>query len=236
MKLTGLFIIVVFISMSCSDFYYYPAAHNVPHFTARNQKDINVVVLPSVQYLQGGYSFTDNLVGIVNIKNYSSLESNKDRYEKDFLVETGLGYYSQESEKTTTEIIAIAGYGRLKFKDWNSTDGPFYAKEFSTHNSKFAIQPSISTRWKWGQAILSAKFSNVNFHNHHGRMLNDTLRYESILSEKTSFFYLEPATTFRFGYGWARFQIQMQMSVPLQEKNISSFPALLTAGFNFRFK
>jgi hypothetical protein len=236
MKQTPLLLIVVFISISCTDIYYRPSAHNVPHFTGRNQKDINAVILPSVQYLQGGYSFTDNILGIVNIKNYSSLESNKDWYNKDFLVETGIGYYSQESEKTTTEIFAIAGYGRLKFRDSNSTEGPFYEKEFSTHNSKFAIQPSISTRWKWGQAILSAKLSNVNFHNSQGRMLNDTLTYQSILTEKTSFFYIEPAITFRFGSGWARFQLQMQMSLPLQEKNISSFPAHLTTGFNFRFQ
>lgn len=236
MKRTGLFLILVLILMSCSDFYHYPSAHNVPHFTGRKQKDINAVILPSVQYLQGGYSFTDNIFGVVSIKNYSSLESNKDRYNKEFLIETGVGYYSQENVKTTSEILASAGFGKLKFRDWNSTDGPSYAKEFSTYNSKFALQPSISTRWKWGQAILSSKLSNINFHKHEGRMLNDTLMFKSILLEKTSFFYLEPATTFRFGSGWARFQLQMQVSLPLGEKNVASFPAHLTAGFNFRFE
>jgi hypothetical protein len=236
MHQTRLLLIVVLISMSCTDIYHRPAAHNVPHFTGRNQKDINAVILPSVQYLQGGYSFTDNILGIINFKNYSLLESNKEWYNKELFVETGIGYYSQENEKTTTEIIATAGYGRLKFRDWNSTDGPSYAKEFSTYNSKFALQPSISTRWKWGQAILSSKLSNINFHKHEGRMLNDTLMFKSILLEKTSFFYLEPATTFRFGSGWARFQLQMQVSLPLGEKNVASFPAHLTAGFNFRFE
>lgn len=224
-----LFVLLITLN-SCTDFYVYPTAHNVPHFKEKGEKDITVNISPLSQTLHTAYSLNDKFAVMLNLKNYSEKSDRK----RELYGEAGFGYYKRTDEKTSYEVFVLGGFGNYRFSGWNSTDGPSGDKRFNTKNLKFAIQPSIGTHWKWGEAILSSKISMVNFYDFKGIMTDET-PFKSILSEKTNFFYFEPAATLKLGSGPIRFQLQAQRSFPLFGKSISSFPILGVAGLNVRF-
>jgi hypothetical protein len=217
MKTLSFAIVIIFLLSSCSKVMYIPNSLNVPLFNEKKEFKANIsindyqvayAVTNHIGLMANGYvrssSFSDGSVSSSNL-NYSSTRN---------LLEGGIGYFKPISEGFVYETYFGGGIGNLTYNglEYGGTSGVDY--KYSANFNRLFIQPSIGFTndiidVSFSARIVRLAFNNIKTENYTPQMLID----EQINDlDKTNFFFIEPALTFRIGYKWGKFQTQIAYS------------------------
>lgn len=225
-KLNLLVIIGLSLLSSCKVLYI-PNMVNSPLLKEKGEAKINL----NTNNLQASYAVTDNVGLMVNgyyNKNDWNITSGSlvNEYQsKRFLVEGGAGYFKSLGEKGVFEAYAGAGYGTLNY-NYKLLDNGIEAEynRWASNNLKLFIQPVIGTTgekfdFSFFTRFVGLKFSNVDTINYTPAELD----FEGLSNvEKTTWMFLEPGVSIRFGTPLIKLQLQTLYSYKLNPEPLNS--------------
>jgi hypothetical protein len=227
---------------SCNKHIYVPNMVNAP--LLKERYEFKGAITPT--NLQGAFAVTDNIAIMANGQyvygfNYKDTDPDNNNNNDDFLVddntrggviEGAVGFFKPLDRRQRMVFDVYAGYGGGSFKTISSNYSPDNGGNKSdyvlrNHFSKVFIQPSIGFVHPVIEAAFTSRFSLVNFYNSSmgpRAFENDDNGRENFMhiNSKPVPFY-EPAFTFRVGYKYVKFQMQLQFSVPLNDENYSNY-------------
>ncbi|HEY8916255.1 MAG TPA: hypothetical protein VIM87_07430 [Chitinophaga sp.] len=216
---------------ACNKHIYVPNTVNAP--LLKEQYEFKGSVSPT--NYQAAFAITNHIAVMANgqyvFRPFGNNNDNDDvfvdRYAKGGLFEGGIGFFSPLDVKKRMVFDVYTGLGSGSFKTLDAA----YHDEGNTgnvndyllrsHFSKFFVQPSIGFVHPAIETAFSSRFSVVNFYNMYlgnKAFENDNERRDAFgqISQKTRFF-MEPAFTFRAGYKYVKFQMQLSFAVPLSD-------------------
>lgn len=240
---TIVFTIILVCILSGCKVMYIPNAINVPLFNQKNEFKANI----GINDFQAAYAVTNNIGlmanGYVKTSNFSdgSGSTGLNYSTSRNLFEGGIGYYKPLSEGFVFETYVGGGAGSLTFNgnDGSTSSGTSY--KYSTNFNRFFIQPSIGYTHDIVDVAFSIRVARLGFNgvstDYTSQMLIDNQINDL---DKTNFFFMEPALTFRVGYKWGKFQTQILYSnkVNAEPLNYQKFCFNLSLHINIspRFK
>lgn len=183
----------------------------------------NIAIMANGQYV---YDFG------INIDDEDSDDLFIDDNTRGGVIEGAVGFFKPLDLKKRMVFDVYAGYGNGSFKtlaeSYNSGVGTTVNDYLlRSHFNKFFIQPGIGFAHPAIEAAFTSRFSIVRFYNlYAGNKAFENepdrrLNYLSI-STKTLPFY-EPAFTFRAGYKYVKFQMQLMFSLLLNDNTYGGY-------------
>lgn len=155
---------------------------------------------------------------------------------KGYLLEGAVGYFSYSNDLDVVfETYAGLGFGNSNFsyeaRDVNSNP---VKQTFNSNGVKYFIQPDIGFKTKYFDWALGTRFTGIEYlnptiTNAKANIPND--RYSSVGA--TTYFFLEPAVTLRFGYKHIKFQVQYCHSMKLNNSPLYYTDYMVNAGLFF---
>ncbi|NVO02342.1 MAG: hypothetical protein HXX09_06525 [Bacteroidetes bacterium] len=224
--LVNLLLLIAFISIySCAPLYA-PNAINVPLFSEKGEIQANISGGRNGYDLMTAYSITDHLAVMLNGQYQNRTRENVNVSTKDYrqrtFGEAGFGYYMKLNEKTRFEAFGGGGLGNAASYVENGLTDVRANGEYS----RFFIQPSIGKTSDIFDVAFSLRFGYVNLYNFNKE-------YQDL--HFTPYTYLiEPMTTFRIGYKYVKFFIQVGASFHTEPHFYSSniVPIVFNFGLN----
>ncbi|WP_143307539.1 hypothetical protein [Chitinophaga vietnamensis] len=227
----GLLLLAAGIS-SCSKHIYVPNTANVP--LLKEKYEFKGSISPT--NLQTAFALTNNIAIMANGQyvyryNFDKGSNNNndlflDNDTRGGVIEGAVGYFKPLDAKKRMVLDVFAGYGgggfRTLDKNYSTTAGAVENDYLlRNHFSKVFIQPSIGFVHPVFEAAFTSRFSFVNFYNMYigpKAFQNDAASKENFsrINDKPVAFY-EPAFTFRAGYKYVKFQMQVLFSVVMDD-------------------
>lgn len=245
--------------------FYVPSAVNAP--LLKEQHDVRGLV--SLNSAQIAYAPTDHFGVMVNgqfvynrdwyyggaddYRDYSGDEDLVDRDVRGGTVEMGAGYFTTLDSKKRAVFEIYGGVGTGKFRTLDDNyyqlmDDNVSKKDFaiSTRLTKFFVQPSIGLSHKVIDVAFTPRFTLARFHSmsYGARALeNEPGRMADVRSLENSWIpFMEPTVTFRVGYKYIKYSMQLTISQALRdeyysETNVSDYfqRAAFNVGASFNF-
>ncbi|CAL1520490.1 hypothetical protein [Chitinophaga sp. MM2321] len=217
---------------SCNKHIYVPNTVNAPLLKEKHEFKGSI----SPTNLQAAFAITDNIAIMANgqyVYRFKFADDNNndndvfvDNNTRGGVVEGAVGFFKPLDPKKRMVFDVYAGFGAGHFKTLasqsNSTTGT-NVNDYLLKNqfSKVFIQPSIGFVHPVFEAAFTSRFSLLNFYNTYlgsKAFENDATGKENFMriSDKPVAFY-EPGFTFRVGYKYVKFQMQLLVSVPLND-------------------
>ncbi|MCW3468046.1 hypothetical protein [Chitinophaga nivalis] len=223
--------------VSCNRHIYVPNTVNVPLLKEKHEFKASI----SPTNLQTAFALTDNLAIMANGQyvyrfDFSDRSDEQglfvDNQTRGGVVEGAIGFFKPFGPKKQMVFDAFAGYGMGSFKTFtiDKNDNPdANANDYLLKNrfSKVFIQPSIGFVHPVVEAAFSSRFSMLNFYNNTigpKAFENDATGKSNFqhINSQSNFFY-EPAFTFRVGYKYVKFQLQLQASIPITNSDYREY-------------
>lgn len=228
--LSGAFIFLSLIFLSCSHKYYAPNSANVPLFKHKGESRLfasySVGEEISGAEIQGATAIGKH-VGI--IFNTAFLGAGKSG--NGFIIEGGAGYYKALSNKIVFETYGGVGFGGAKnnYSEVSSSKVGF---------TKCFIQPSIGFRSKYFDVGLVTKVSGLFMHvrNYTGVPESYDLNDINFIKANPDWFLLEPSVFFRFGVDPVKAQLQIITSASTNGKQLNQEETIISLGLFFSIK
>ncbi|MBC7384062.1 MAG: hypothetical protein H7296_13940 [Bacteroidia bacterium] len=234
-----LFMGIVLLLSGCKGIYE-PNVVNMPLLEEKREYTVTV----SHKNIQVAYALKNHLAVMGNAF-YTNIPTNTEiGYQelgeggKGILVEGAVGYFNYYPDLDITfETYAGLGYGHSNFS-YNSRDnnGNLVPQTFNSNGFKYFIQPDIGFKTKYFDWALGTRFSAIEYlnptiTNAKANIPND--RYSSVGT--TTYIFLEPALTLRFGFRRIKLQVQYIHSMKLNNSPLYYTDYSLNAGLFFNF-
>jgi len=215
---------------------YVPNVINVPLLSRKNEVRASI----NANNLQGSFAATDHIGVIVNGQYQSdsaSSESTSAQTGSGGLVETGVGYFAPITSSLHAEIYGGAGYGHVRHKNWETTNGVRRDYRYSVSGAKFFLQPSVGFISDWFDIALSTRLvalrpfgaSSENYPE--AQLRNDKL----FALDERLWGFVEPAVTIRAGYKMVKVFLQYGGSFKLNDAAISRDEKFVNIGLTGNF-
>jgi hypothetical protein len=148
------------------------------------------------------------------------------------VIEGAIGFFKPLDPKKRMVFDVYAGYGNGSFKTLadgyeSSTTPPGNDYLLRTHFNKYFIQPGIGLSHPVIEAAFTSRFSLMKFYNLYAgpQAFKDDpdrkINYMSIGNKVLPFY--EPAFTFRVGYRYVKFQMQLMFSVLMSDQTYGGY-------------
>ena len=235
-KLIGCYTILIQLS-GCQSIFYTPNAQNVPLFTEKKEANISGALQIS-NYSTGvdiqiAASVTNHIGLIFNFNHWAGswegtefLISGNKFYgsHKCNFGEMGVGYYLPIKNKFVFETYGGIGIGKVV----NEND---LSQDTKIKYNRYFLQPAIGFYHKNIKLIFSTRFCGLDFRDIYYSGSNYNLDEEIIYAENNPFsFLIEPAFTFRGGWKYFKFQIQVGRSFIVNNPYLNYDPLNLNLG------
>ncbi|KAA2241278.1 hypothetical protein F0L74_15310 [Chitinophaga agrisoli] len=156
-----------------------------------------------------------------------------DQYVRGGLFEGAVGFFQPLDSRKRMVFDTYAGFGAGSFKTLDvafndeSATGNNNDYLLRAHFSKVFIQPSIGFVHPAIEAAFSSRISMLNFYDQYlGNKVFETnpdRRDNFMRVGSKSRFFFEPAFTFRAGYKYVKFQMQLSFAVPMEDETYSGY-------------
>jgi hypothetical protein len=215
---------------ACNQHIYVPNTVNEP--LLKEKHEFKGSVSPS--NFQAAFAVTDNIGIMANgqyVYNYDfdnddEADSFFDENTRGGVIEGAVGFFKPLDPKKRMVFDVYAGYGNGSFKtlsdDYSSsTDRSIPDYLLRTHFNKFFIQPGIGLSHPVVEAAFTSRISFLKFYSLYAgprAFENDPdkkINYMSIGNKVLPFY--EPAFTFRVGYRYVKFQMQLMFSMLMND-------------------
>jgi hypothetical protein len=222
---------VLLIFSACNSHIYVPNTVNEP--LLKEKYEFKGSVSPS--NLQASFAILNNIAimangqyvyDFVDVDDSDDDELFTDDDTRGGVIEGAVGFFKPLDPKKRMVLDVYAGYGKGSFKTlaegYNSNSGMLINDYLlRSHFNKFFIQPGIGFAHPVIEAAFTSRFSILKFHNLYAgskAFENEPDRRINYLNigAKTLPFY-EPAFTFRVGYKYVKFQMQLMFSLLLND-------------------
>lgn len=223
---TTLFILVVL--SSCTHYYYVANVQNVPLFKEKNEFRFSGTYgfgdYSSCAEVQTAYSIT-NSIGIM--ANYMSAKGGKasdnSNYGRGGYFDGAIGYYKPILEHGVFEIYGGVG-GSNQHHQYSSGFYNYYAGTSSLSFTKLFVQPSFGFTFNGIDIAASTRICSLSFHQIENQIDRQYAQadYDKLNNiSKKSYFFLEPAITFRGGWKYVKLQLQAAFTNGLNKGDLS---------------
>ncbi|UYQ91999.1 hypothetical protein MKQ68_18090 [Chitinophaga horti] len=218
---------------------YVPSAVNAP--LLKEQHDVRALV--SLNAAQIAYAPTDHLGIMVNGQfiynrdwyfgnddDFYDTTGDEDVVDRDLrggTIEFGAGYFTTFDEKKRAIFEVYAGVGTGKFRtlddDYYNHGDTVSKRDFSVSNrlTKFFVQPSIGFSHKVIDIAFTPRFTVTRFHSQTlgpRAFESDAARMAEFRSLNNTWVpFIEPTFTFRVGYKYVKYQMQLTLSQALRD-------------------
>lgn len=148
------------------------------------------------------------------------------------VIEGAIGFFQPLDTKKRMVFDVYAGYGNGSFKtltgEYDDATNPVVNDYLlRTHFNKYFIQPGIGLSHPVIEAAFTSRFSLLRFYN----LYAGPKAFEDDPDRKTNYLkigdktlpFFEPAFTFRVGYKYVKFQMQLQFSAQLNDETYSGY-------------
>lgn len=237
--ITSLSILAIAALSSCNRHIYVPNAVNAPLLKEKYEFKGNI----TPTNLQTAFAITDNIALMANgqyVYNYNFDAGNNnnddlfiDNNTRGGVIEGAVGFFKPLDLKQRMVFDVYAGYGNGRFKTldkgYDNSTTPSNTNDYllKTHFNKFFLQPSIGFVHPVIEAAFSSRFSVVKFYD----LYTGAKAFENDANRKLNFLqiqekalpFFEPAFTFRVGYKYVKFQMQLLFSVPLNDDTYNGY-------------
>jgi hypothetical protein len=222
---------------ACNQHIYVPNTVNEP--LLKEKHEFKGSVSPS--NFQTAFALTNNIAVMANGQYvYDFLDGGDDEGSdvivdsdtRGGVIEGAIGYFKPLDPKKRMVFDVYAGYGKGSFKTLadayeSSTNRVVNDYLLRTYFNKYFIQPGIGLSHPIIEAAFTSRFSLIKFNNLYAgpkAFETDTSRRANYMSigNKVLPFY-EPAFTFRVGYKYVKFQMQLMFSMPLNEEKYGGY-------------
>jgi hypothetical protein len=241
-------LIILLLFSGCSPLYYSPNTQNVPMITDQGEKCLtfaagssninNIYNNVSTLDLQSAYGLTNHLAVQLNGGFYSAEESKKgDSRGTGSIIETGLGYFSKINNNLMFECYGIFGSGKFKNKiEISKNNSTSIYQNISGSLMRFGIQPAFAYKSKSVAVALSSRMVRLEYRNVEGYLLYDGIEQVGFLKNNHSYYLIEPALSFKFGWKKTKFLFQYGRSFNLSKPDFRQGKDIISFGLNFNFK
>ncbi|MCG8411720.1 MAG: hypothetical protein MI739_10605 [Bacteroidales bacterium] len=206
MRLTLLFFVLFITIVSCSP-EYIPNMVNTPLFTEKGEFQATVASGSSNLDVQTAFAVTDHMGVMVNGSYGSEKTNDSDDFHKHIFLEGGLGYYDKIGNRGRYEVYGGYGFGKVEGFFENTLD---ISQKTDAKYNRFFIQPDIGFVSK----VLDGNFASRLV------LVQLTPQGEGYSSAKYNFF-LEPVLTSRIGFPYAKFVMQVGLSLPIGSQTLN---------------
>ena len=206
------FCLLIFIFEACAPIYV-PNVINAPLLSNKNELQASINTGTSGFDPQIAYAVTDNIGIMLNGSFKDSKSDSLEDYHKHQFGEIGIGYYKKLDENARFEVFTGFGYGKIKAY----TEFAFLNDYVNLESYRFFIQPDIGITNKIIDASFSTRFIVFN-------TINNNINYNRM--------FLEPALTFRVGYKYIKFSVQVGYSFALSSSIINYEPFIFSIGLH----
>jgi hypothetical protein len=223
---------------ACNSHIYVPNTVNEPLLKEKHEFKGSV----SLSNFQAAYALTNNIAIMANGQYVSGLRPEVDDDDDNDLfvddntrggvIEGAVGFFKPLDPKKRMVFDVYAGYGKGSFKTLagayeNPQGSPLTDYLLRTHFNKYFIQPGIGLSHPVIEAAFTSRFSILKFNSLYAgakAFENDPQRQINYMSigTKTLPFY-EPAFTFRVGYKYVKFQMQLMFSLLLDDETYGGY-------------
>ncbi len=217
---------------ACNPHIYIPNTVNEP--LLKEKHEFKGSVSPS--NFQAAFAVTDNIAVMANgqyVYNFDLDTDDNDGNELFFddnarggVIEGAVGYFKPLDPKKRMVFDVYAGYGNGSFKtltkDYESSTTPVINDYLlRTHFNKFFIQPGIGLSHPVIEAAFTSRISLLKFYS----LYAGTKAFENDPDRRINYMAIgnkvlplyEPAFTFRVGYKYVKFQMQLMFSMLLND-------------------
>lgn len=222
---------------ACNQHIYVPNTVNEP--LLKEKHEFKGSISPS--NYQAAFALTNNIAIMANGQYVYDFLNSDDDTGSDVIVDSdtrggviegAVGYFKPLDTKKRMVFDVYAGYGNGSFKtlsdDYTSSTNRVVTDYLlRTHFNKYFIQPGIGLSHPVIEAAFTSRFSLLKFYNLHAgpkAFENDSLRgvnYMSIGNKVLPLY--EPAFTFRVGYRYVKFQMQLLFSVLINDETYGGY-------------
>lgn len=223
---------------ACNSHIYVPNTVNAP--LLKEKHEFKGSISPS--NLQAAFALSNNIAIMANGQYVSGLRPDLDDNDGDDLfiddnvrggvIEGAVGFFKPLDERKRMVFDVYGGYGNGSFKtlaDGYESDPERNRNNYllRTHFNKYFIQPGIGLSHPVIEAAFTSRFSLVKFYNVYAAAKafeNDIDRRVNYLNigSKNRFLY-EPAFTFRAGYKYVKFQMQLMFSMLIEDNTYGGY-------------
>lgn len=222
------FLIFLMLGAACAPVYL-PNSRNTPLFSEKGEIAANVNLGNSID-IQTAASVTDHIGVMLNTAFLSSSrdDNGEEAYTRNFMIETGLGYYNALSKSVRFEIYGGYGLGGGSAQSWvfvNGNPNRYYSEG---NFGRLFVQPALGIYTDIFEVAFAFRYSYVNF----GRFESINMTPPYILN---SGFY-EPSLNLKFGKDPFKFVTQLGFNIPSNSGFNPNFPFFhISLGAQLRF-
>ncbi|SDG82034.1 hypothetical protein [Chitinophaga filiformis] len=222
---------------ACNQHIYVPNTVNEP--LLKEKHEFKGSVSPS--NYQAAFALTNNIAVMANgqyVYDFLDASDNEgsdvivDSDTRGGVIEGAIGYFKPLDPKKRMVFDVYAGYGRGSFKTLadayqSSTERVVNDYLLRTHFNKYFIQPGIGLSHPVIEAAFTSRISLLKFNSLYAgpkAFENDTARRVNYMSIGNKVLPLyEPAFTFRVGYKYVKFQMQLLFSLLINDERYGGY-------------
>lgn len=226
----------LFIFSSCNKHIYVPNTVNEPLLKEKHEFKGSI----SPNNYQAAFALTNNFGIMANGQYVYDLFNTRgndsdifvDNDTRGGLIEGAVGYFKPLDSKKRMVFDVYGGYGNGSFKTLSkaysaNSSRPVSEYILRTHFNKYFIQPGIGVSHPVIEAAFTSRLSMLKFYNLHAgpkAFEHDSSRLVNYMSIGNKVLPLyEPAFTFRVGYRYVKFQMQLLFSVLLNDDTYGGY-------------
>lgn len=228
----------VAILSACNQHIYVPNTVNEPLLKEKHEFKGSI----SPTNFQAAFAVSNNIAIMANGQYVYDFDIDVDDEDGDDLfvddntrggvIEGAVGFFKPLDPKKRMVFDVYAGYGNGSFKtlsdDYESTPDPSIPDYLlRTHFNKFFIQPGIGLSHPVIEAAFTSRISLLKFYSLHAGAKafennpDRRINYMSIGNKVLPLY--EPAFTFRVGYKYVKFQMQLMFSMLLNDETYGGY-------------
>jgi hypothetical protein len=226
----ALALLAVIATSGCAPKYYAPNTHNVPVLTRARDFSGVLAIGDGRGELQGAYAFTDRFAVMLNGAVFEKNDEQGDGGEGGIL-ELGAGYLVPVAERVQLGVFGLLGGGNVE-NHFPSTlsSNPGTTGVLEAKLSRFGIQPIVSVRSTYIEAIASARILGLRYSDVEGSLIFSGEDQVQMLRSQSEHTLLEPALTVRVGWETWKVQVQLGWSFNQGHAGFRQDEGHLTAG------
>lgn len=221
---------------ACSPNYYSANTQNAPMISSKGEAVVVAAGNTDQIEFQGAYGLTKSIAIQANGGWYMPDELDNGNGGSGRFGEGGIGYYKVFNDNFVFETYGIVGAGRVENHLPSTVEQyPGTTGRISANILRYGIQPGFGYKSKYFSAILSSRFSVLNYSNISGNLTFEDEDQVAYLRSNNSNFLIEPALTLRGGIDWVKFQFQVGPSINVTNNKFRQSTAFATIGLFFNF-
>jgi hypothetical protein len=215
----------------CSPKYYAPNTHNVPVLTRAGDFSGVFAFGDSRGELQGAYAFTERFAVMLNGAVFDKRNDEQGDGGEGGLLELGAGYLAPVGERFQLGVFGLLGGGNVENHFPSTLAGnPGTTGVLEAKLSRFGIQPTVSVRSTYIEAIASARILGLRYSDVNGSLVFGGEDQVQLLRSQSEHTLLEPALTVRAGWETWKVQVQLGWSFNKGHSGFRQDEGHLTAG------